>query len=110
MPRASDRSTDPDARGPESRPQRVIAELELPDRLEVSGGSWRVKTDEVQGWADSDFDDSSWDGATTYGQYGVRPWRNGVSNIAAGSPAEWIWSANNRGDNVVYLRFSFVVE
>jgi hypothetical protein len=61
-------------------------------------------------WESPLFDDSNWNGATTYGQYGVKPWRSGVSNIAAGSPAEWIWSADNKSDNVVYLRFSFIVE
>jgi hypothetical protein len=88
----------------------LIAELDLPTGMVVTNSSWKVATDVGQGWESPLLDDSGWAAATTYGQYGVKPWRNAVSNIAAGSPAQWIWSANNKGDNVVYLRFSFVVE
>jgi hypothetical protein len=88
----------------------LIAELDLPTGMVVTDSSWKVATNVGQGWESPLLDDSAWPGATTYGQYGVKPWRNGVSNIAAGSPAEWIWSANNKGDNVAYLRFSFIVE
>jgi hypothetical protein len=88
----------------------LIAELDLPTGMVVTDSSWKVHTDEVSGWESPGFNDTAWVGATSYGQYGVGPWGTRVSGIPAGSPAEWIWSADNKGDNLVYLRFSFTLE
>jgi hypothetical protein len=88
----------------------LIAELELPTGLAVSDSSWKVRTVNEPGWADVGFDDSGWAAATSYGLYGVGPWGSRVSGIPAGSPAEWIWSVDNNGDDLVYFRFSFSVD
>jgi hypothetical protein len=84
----------------------LIAELDLPTGMVVTDSSWKVHNLEVSGWESPGFDDTLWAGATSYGQYGVGPWGTAVSNIPAGSPAKWIWSADSDGDDVVFFRYT----
>ena len=87
----------------------LIAELDLPTGMVVTDSSWKVQTVKEPGWAGLVFDDSGWMAATSYGQYGIGPWGLQVSGILAGSPAQWIWSADNEADDEVYLRLSLNV-
>ncbi|PKG97510.1 putative Ig domain-containing protein [Paraglaciecola sp. MB-3u-78] len=88
----------------------LIAELQVDGETFYSDSSWKVSTVYQPGWEAPDFDDSSWTNATEYGSYGVSPWRSGVSGLTNGSPAKWIWSADNDGDNTVYFRYTLIDE
>jgi subtilisin family serine protease/uncharacterized protein (UPF0333 family) len=83
----------------------LIAELNIQGRVEVSDTHWRVSTTDHQGWAETDFDDTDWDFATNYGRYGVNPWKKRVRGLSSTSSANWIWSANNKDDDLVYFRW-----
>ncbi|MEE8128838.1 MAG: putative Ig domain-containing protein, partial [Vicinamibacterales bacterium] len=87
----------------------LIAELGLPTGLVISDTSWKVQTVNEPGWQSPEFNDGGWVSATSYGQYGVSPWGTGVSGFPAGSLAQWIWSADNDGDNLVFLRLTLSV-
>jgi subtilisin family serine protease len=88
----------------------LIAELQVDGETFYSDSNWKVSTVYQLGWEDPDFDDSSWTNATEHGSYGVSPWRSRVSGFTSGSPAKWIWSADNEGDNTVYFRYTVSVE
>lgn len=82
----------------------LIAQLDVQGLIEVSGDHWKVSTLEEANWQTTGFDDSDWDYATSYGSYGVTPWNLNVSGLPSDSDAEWIWSSDNDGDNIVYFR------
>lgn len=82
----------------------LIAQIKQDDITTDSDESWKVSTTYQDGWEQNDFDDTSWQFATSYGVYGVSPWLNKVSGLASDSTAQWIWSADNDGDNTVYFR------
>ena len=87
-------------------PGGFIGEVAWDGNLSVTDASWRVTTAAPggDGWKLSGFDDSSWVQASSYGSYGVAPWLERVVGFPSGSTAEWIWSADNAGDNEVWLR------
>lgn len=50
---------------------------------------------------DVDFDDSTWEDATTIGYNGIRPWN---TQRAISDNAQWISTENSR-DTIVYFRY-----
>jgi subtilisin family serine protease len=87
----------------------LIAELDLPTGTVVTDSSWKVHNVEVSGWENPEFDDAAWVGASSYGQYGVGPWGTAVAGFPMASPAQWIWSADNDGDDMVFFRYTIAV-
>lgn len=85
----------------------LIAEIDYHGKHYVSNETWRVSTAEQTGWEQVNFNDKSWPHATAYGVHGsALPWaqyRN-VPGIAVNSNVQWIWSADNLNDDLVFLR------
>lgn len=75
----------------------------------VSDSHWKASTVEQAGWTGLGFDDSGWANASTYGAYGVSPWRTKIVGFPKDTGAQWIWSANNDADNTVYLRYRLML-
>jgi hypothetical protein len=90
-------------------PGGLIAEITWNGSSAYSDSSWKVSTVFQAGWEQIGFDDSGWSAATTYGAYGVGPWLERVIGFPTGSPAQWIWSADNDADNLVYFRYTITV-
>ena len=86
-----------------------IAALEWSGGSAVSDGSWKVSTVEQAGWNLPGFNDSGWANALAYGAYGTSPWHTEVAGFPSGAGAQWIWSADNDADNLVYFRYRIVV-
>ncbi|MBO1255540.1 S8 family serine peptidase [Alteromonas sp. 5E99-2] len=82
----------------------LIAQLNIQGQIETSGSHWRVSNQGQAGWTEANFDDSDWDFATSYGQYGVEPWLSRVNGFDENSNAQWIWTFDNENDNDVYFR------
>ena len=59
----------------------LIAELNIQGLIEVSGTHWKISTTEQAGWQEASFDDSGWEFATSYGQYGTEPWALRVNGL-----------------------------
>ena len=81
-----------------------IAQIDWDGNTALTDASWKVSTTEEADWATPGFDDSAWAAATSYGAYGVAPWNWMINGFPSASAAEWIWSADNEGDDEVYLR------
>jgi hypothetical protein len=89
----------------------MIADITLPDGTRVvSDASWKVHTGDDVGWMDIGFDDSAWVPATAHAVYGDKPWSTRVTGFPGDSTAQWIWSADQNGDNVAYFRYHILVE
>jgi hypothetical protein len=84
----------------------LLAHIEWDGNTSVTDASWRATTSLETDWATTGFDDTGWDQATTYGQYGVAPWFTNVAGFPTGSNAEWIWTDDSSGDNDIYLRYT----
>lgn len=87
----------------------LIAQLNWDGKQAVSGGQWKVSTTPEAGWTNTSFDDSAWAAATSYGQYGVAPWLQRINGFPIDSPAQWIWTGDNQGDDTAYFRYSITV-
>jgi alpha-L-rhamnosidase len=87
----------------------LIAELAWGGNTAVSDSTWKASTVLEAGWELPGFDDSAWPAANSYGVYGVAPWLQSVRLFPVGSSAEWIWSADNVTDDVVYFRYTITV-
>jgi len=80
----------------------------------ASDTSWKIlaAASAPSGWNTAGFDDSNWSFASSYGQYGVSPWRTYVSGFVQNPQATsyWIWSSNNQTggpvDGKVFFRKS----
>lgn len=83
----------------------LLAELELAGQPLYSDENWKVSTEHVEGWQQTDFDDSQWQPASTYGYYGVWPWYKKVQGWASTSQAQWLWSDERYDDDTVYFRY-----
>ncbi|MGY0635905.1 MAG: S8 family serine peptidase [Paraglaciecola chathamensis] len=83
----------------------LIAELELEGQAFYSDENWKVSTEFVDGWQQTEFDDSQWQAASTYGYYGVWPWYKNVKWWPSTSQAQWLWSDERYDDNTVYFRY-----
>jgi hypothetical protein len=60
-------------------------------------------TDEPAGWADADYDDSGWDGATEYSKSEVSP-KEGYDEISWDDSAALIWTGDLETDNTLLCR------
>lgn len=87
----------------------LLAEIVRINAVAGTDASWKVSLSGPDGWQDLDFDDSGWTHATEYGAYGVAPWNTGVDGIPYDTPAKWIWSSDNSGDDTVYFRGTIIV-
>ena len=87
-----------------------IASMAWGNNTAVSDTSWKVSTTAPVGWEQPGFDDSGWNMATSYGSYGVAPWHQNISGFPTGTGAQWIWSSDNQADNLVYFRYTFLVQ
>lgn len=88
----------------------LVAEVHEGNKFWPSNAAWKVRLAEENNWFALDFDDSQWSAATPLGAHGAaQPWAQfqNVNGISTDKGVQWIWSANNRGDSVVYLRFVF---
>jgi hypothetical protein len=86
----------------------LVAEVSAGDQHWPTDTAWKVSIVEENNWQGIDFDQSLWAAATMHGAHGTAlPWAQfqNVSGISTEKGVQWIWSANNRADNVVYLRF-----
>jgi hypothetical protein len=83
-----------------------LAQVEWDGNTAVSDTSWKVSTNLVTNWETKGFNDTAWADATTYGNYGIAPWRKNVAGFPTSSTAEWIWSADADRDNSIYLRYT----
>ncbi|MFT6899526.1 MAG: subtilisin family serine protease, partial [Paraglaciecola sp.] len=88
----------------------LIAVLKGQNWAIVSDGSWKVSTQNQEGWQQVEFDDQAWVAATQWGSYGVLPWKNRVAGIANDTQAKWIWSSDNEADDTVYFRYTVSVD
>ncbi|MBI1871608.1 MAG: S8 family serine peptidase [Chlamydiae bacterium] len=73
-----------------------------------SDTTWKCSTNAPSDWKEKDFNDTSWENATSWGVYGAAPWGQNVSGFSGGS-SYWIWSKNNQTasfniDATVYFR------
>ncbi|BBH23625.1 hypothetical protein Back11_49700 [Paenibacillus baekrokdamisoli] len=76
----------------------VIAEVNLPDGSKLyTDSSWKVSRTAEGDISDPAFDDTSWANATSYGHYGVSPWKSLIPGMS-GSPGQWIWSGANNDE------------
>jgi hypothetical protein len=85
----------------------LLAELQVNGQRLGSNVTWKVSLNAPANWADPNFDDSTWGGASDYGGYGVWPWFTNVVGMPLDTPARWIWSSNNDLHDLVYVRVSF---
>ncbi|WP_199271365.1 S8 family serine peptidase [Paraglaciecola sp. L1A13] len=83
----------------------LLAQLELAGQPLYSDENWKVSTEYTEGWQQTDFDDSQWQAATTYGYYGVWPWYKKVKWWPSTSEAQWLWSDERYDDDTVYFRY-----
>ncbi len=86
----------------------LIAEVYAKNKFWPSDAAWKVSLIEATNWPGFDFDDSGWTAATAHGAHGTaQPWAQfqNVRGMSTDKGVQWIWSADNRRDNVVYLRF-----
>ena len=69
---------------------------------------WKCSTNGGPGWANNNFDDSSWSNAVSYGK---NQEKNIWNSVGSGSrpnipgDAEWLWTSNNNDHNRVYCRY-----
>ncbi|MDW7679001.1 MAG: putative glycoside hydrolase [bacterium] len=86
----------------------LVTEITNGDDYYVTNQSWQVSTVEQAGWQTLDFNDQSWQQATSYGLHGeAQPWAQygNVSGISTTNNVEWIWSSDNQNDQYVWFRF-----
>ncbi len=86
----------------------LVAEVYAENKSWVSNIKWKASLIEENNWQGIDFDDRRWSAATAYGAHGTaQPWAQfqNVRGMATDKGVQWIWSADNRRDQVVYLRF-----
>lgn len=83
----------------------LLAQIDFDAQTIYSNENWKVSTVFEAGWQQTDFDDSDWQSASTYGFYGVTPWQLNVSGFSSNSQSQWIWSSDNQGDDTVYFRY-----
>ncbi|MBN2010361.1 fibronectin type III domain-containing protein [candidate division KSB1 bacterium] len=87
----------------------VVAEVDWGSYPFTTNDRWKVSTSYQSGWETLDFNDISWQKATPHGFHGsTDPWTTfgDVDGIETGTSVSWIWSADNSGDDEVYLRLT----
>jgi hypothetical protein len=87
----------------------LIAEIDYNGKHYVSDENWKVTKSEQTNWQTVNFDDSGWQKASAYGAHGsALPWSQyqNITGIAINSNVQWIWSADNLNDDLVFMRFT----
>lgn len=85
--------------------QRAPLNTECADDPDPDGACDHESIDVPSGWADADFDDSSWAAATEWTTAEVRP-RDGSEEISRDASAQLIWGSDLEVDNTVLTRVS----
>ncbi|MBI3799704.1 MAG: lamin tail domain-containing protein [Deltaproteobacteria bacterium] len=85
----------------------MLAEIVVDGQRIGTSSGWKVSAKQEPGWNSTDFDDSDWVPATAYGRYGAEPWGTRAVGIPIDTPAQWIWSADDPKDSIVYFRYDF---
>ncbi|MBN1352366.1 fibronectin type III domain-containing protein [candidate division KSB1 bacterium] len=88
----------------------LVVEIDYMNNHFVSDRTWKVATSEPLNWKSVEYNDSGWSYATEIGRHGAtQPWSDygNVSGISQDRGVQWIWSADNENDNVVYFRFVY---
>ena len=81
----------------------LLADVIINGRKTGSKAAWKItSTPPVGDWMDVNFDDSSWDYASEYGEE-----FSDVANMPFDSPAKWIWTGDAVNDTEVYARLQF---
>ncbi|MGH7491793.1 MAG: PKD domain-containing protein [bacterium] len=91
----------------------LVAEVHALNKFWPSNASWKIVLQEESNWHQVQFDDAQWQRATAQGRHGTAmPWAQfqNVTGISTDRGVEWIWSANNLRDQVIYLRFTLPVD
>lgn len=88
----------------------ILVQIDELDKTYVSDSQWKVSTSPSDpSWKNKDFNDGSWNTATTAGNAASLPHGESLSDFATNSQAQWIWSANSE-DKQALLRFSFDIK
>jgi len=78
-------------------PGSLIAEVKVDNKVVLkTDANWLRNANEIPGWTEIEFDDSSWLQAVSHGQYGVGPWGKRIQGFPENSTAHWIWSEDTR--------------
>jgi hypothetical protein len=85
----------------ESGTPAAVVELHELEQNVASDTSWKVSTDAESGYANADFDDTSWPQATDFGGIGALPGCEPASPFPEGSDARWIGPELGSGRNAV---------
>lgn len=75
----------------------------------VTDESWKVSTVVQPDWQLINYDDRTWQNATSYGEHGTaKPWAKikNVANLPVDEGINWIWSENYETQKEVYFRFT----
>jgi len=67
--------------------------------------NWKCVAAAKENWFEYDFDDSDWPAAVEYGRNGdsPAPWKKVIAGID--EEARWIWTSEQKDDNIIYCRF-----
>ena len=87
----------------------LLAEIDFEGLHIVTSENWKIATESQTNWETISFNDALWNKATSYGLHGeASPWANylNISGISTDTGVEWIWSADNDGDDIVYFRYT----
>lgn len=89
-------------------PAAVIAALTRGTSALTTSRSWRIATEEAEGWQTLDFNDSAWGYAR---EYDSGTWDFGLSREDFLVPtAKWIWDADLENTDKAYLRIRFEID
>jgi len=89
-------------------PAAVIAALTRGSSSLITSRSWKISTEEAEGWQGIDFNDSSWEYAREYdsGTWDIAlNWDNFLVPTA-----KWIWNDNLYDTEKAYLRIKFEID
>lgn len=87
----------------------LVATIDFDGTRYVSNETWKVTTQEEEGWNTVGFNDVPWQKATSHGLHGTAlPWANyaNVEGIPSDGTVHWIWTADYIGDDLVFFRFT----
>jgi len=87
----------------------VVAEIDFNGSHYVTDDEWKVSTIEELGWESVEYNDITWQKATSYGLHGVAsPWADyqDVVGISTTENVQWIWSSDAENDDIVFFRYT----
>jgi hypothetical protein len=89
-------------------PAAVIAALTRGSSSLITSRSWKISTEEAEGWQGIDFNDSSWEYAR---EYDSGTWDIALNRDNFLVPtAKWIWNDNLYDTEKAYLRIKFEID